>query len=560
MFFYLRLLGMLSLFKPSTGVSTSHNYSNASLPRSSLMPSTKAQTTSDLLVKNVAFQEQLDHMAAEMDRRNHNLFGAGALARELVDTVSSSWFSGLIQWVNGNTDLHEAVIRQDLNYVKTLKDDLNKPNRWGKLPIQIAIENGWANGVKELFKAGAQVPKCFAHLHLPNEILNCFLETELDVNTSSILLMSAVTSNQANFVKTFLHQGANMFQVIDGYLSSFDLALRTDPDSSLVDILIDHFITTHTNLKQKGAALLGPLPKDPFTTQFEKIVCQLIDGKNNISTILQMNSVGQLFYNIIINNTEYDMFKIITNMNWEHVRFVVRDLENFKRSYFYLSPEKLMADHFHSQNPETLELRAFDPHCPGGCQYPEKYADLNAFDKKIIFSYTDSSYIINAFLKGDLRDFNDKANRKAKTTDPIFWWIYSGFLANALNKIPSETTRHFACRGQSSADRLQRINSITFLSTSSLMSVCQDYADKNGEILVFDDIFGKDITALSVLPSQREYLNLPARIELQASALTPTFLLFAAGLKKRDNPQLSFDSETHKRARHIKKSSGPTQQ
>lgn len=281
------------------------------------------------------------------------------------------------------------------------------------------------------------------------------------------------------------------------------------------------------------------------THEFEFVIQQIVNNTGFITTQPQINPYGQIYYNVVINNVVYDMYDIISHTDWSQIQLSEATLSSLSQSKYRFWDEQTYTNHYTTRSSAQLvhePIKLFDINrslnlvnraevpveCSGrSCDYSQLYQQLNDVDKALIFQYTStSSKALNSFLKGNDAEFKgniaEHQNRWSVSpelnnsgfdiTDPLQWWVYSARFAHALNKIQPSTSTDGFCRGQTHKDRHLRTAHPAPISASTDFNLCHSYvpANNEGELVIMNGFEGKDITALSFHPEQREFVQPPA--------------------------------------------------
>ncbi len=285
-----------------------------------------------------------------------------------------------------------------------------------------------------------------------------------------------------------------------------------------------------------------------YTSRFADIIHKIVTSTTPVNTHLVSNQYGQLYYNIEIDGTTYDMYDIISHMDWDQFRLSDETLAAFAQSKYRLWDEQVYTNFYSRRsssqivdNPiklkdidSTLKLtqRESVPHvCDDKpCDYDTMYSELTPEEKGLIFQYTSvASKPMNSFFKGSVNEFRENINEhthrwrlSADTTntegfdinDPMQWLVYAARLSHTLNKIKPSTTQGPFCRGQSHMDRHVRLEHPAPISVSKNFKLCNSYiGGQDGDLVTLEEFNGKYISPLSFHPDQDEYLGQPAMLD-----------------------------------------------
>lgn len=468
----------------------------------------------------------------------------------------NSWFreSSIYRYTTGASFTYNAFLKGETYFwIDTLYNfDLDGPNKKSINDVNFFwIQNAvMANDLRQLAISEPSSFVCrgqgtydrLARLHHPSFISTSGWSSTCNKYTKGETVLFetqsgrdiASTSRHGNSISELVHFPKVLNKYSQGAADGHQLLLldelpSTNPSSS-------SFL--HTMNLWFG---FGQSPYD-YTRRFQSVIYDIVRGTKQIATQTQMNRYGQMYFDVIIDGEQINMYDLITKMDWsllsldddtlhafENSLYKKWDMQSYTTGLTWKSSVDIVRKPIQlSEINSKLSLTSRSalsgkvPKCTDswGCSYDKLYADLSDVDKGLIFQYTSaSSKPLNSFLKGYRDQF--EANLPLHTRrwhaqeldvkQPLHWWVYSARVANALNKI-RPTRDSFQCRGQTHQDRYVRYDHPASISTSGDLNTCLSYNKgyKEGQLVLVDNPHGKDITGLSFHPDQQEYLSPPA--------------------------------------------------
>lgn len=236
--------------------------------------------------------------------------------------------------------------------------------------------------------------------------------------------------------------------------------------------------------------LNSPLNKNYQTQALELIVKMMLHCPAQCESSIKSID-GQLSYIVKINDKDINVSQLIRQANLNHLSLDEKD----GQSYFQ-SKAPLMAS-------EKVDI-SYDN--------SPKYMPLSHGEQLAIKDFTLSSNDINNFLYQNLIGFSDKSSQ---TVDLIF--LSTMMMASGINKIEPDTIQPILYRGDSyiSEEAIKAyINDIGdetaftidygFKSMSNSDFVSASFAE--GIFIIYDNVYAKDISGLSVHPLESEFV------------------------------------------------------
>ena len=295
----------------------------------------------------------------------------------------------------------------------------------------------------------------------------------------------------------------------------------------------------------------GPLPKSVYTYQLEALTRKLL---RDVSFTLINTKKGTLIQ-FQGDDNPYNIIDIMKYANMEHLQLTDDDCLGYEK---YLKTRGLDCSRFTKP------------------QYKEKYPDLHPAEMRAISLYTGSAFQrINALLRGTYL-FCRRLQAKRTILNTVF-------CGSALAKV-SDTTIKIAYRGEGRfckkvhAERMKAAKKKEVVSLSGFVSTSmkQEHMFGGSVKFILTNLKGKDVSLLSQLPEEQEFLIPPTQIQISraeekngmcfiyahtvtdlATIAPEKLFLTVEQIRLRDLKKLPGELEEYinKRIKHIKKSS-----
>lgn len=277
-----------------------------------------------------------------------------------------------------------------------------------------------------------------------------------------------------------------------------------------------------------SAHLFGPINKSLFTQEIELITKLTLQKPELITMHIKQPSVdhaGGLY--ATINSKDYNLSTLMKRANFSHILLNEQDSNNY-----------------------LVHREHGFPYIFNPVLYRASFANLTMAEKLVVVNYTASSYELNHFLYNHTSLQKSSIDANPDTFKKVF--LDAMLLASALNKmaLPNEApSKLYRGEGgvneikiQARLDAVNNGNNITeelgFMSTSNDFDIARIFS-YNGEgkkkLIIFNNAPAKDVSALSLFPSESEYILLPSEIEWEKVEESDTQITFYANVLASPN-------------------------
>jgi len=441
---------------------------------------------------------------------------------------------------NGYTDIIKELLARGANTDARNSEHLT--------PLMIAAVRDHSDIVKALANNGANLeaitPTGFTALMLiaitdqPNmaKIL-IDLGANKDTRTLNQMtpLMSAALAGNLNMVKTLLDAGADqtaktytgktalMLAIETGQAGVVSALFGTEADINAAKLASKDeqwntlYSTEIASHQENYVLTAGPHPKSFYTRQLEDITRALLQGKS-----FEIHQENNQTYILIDDVHLFHWTDIIAHANLEHIELNQDDfvlyqnyMQNSKRGYGGLircTLAKSSEDYYKEQlYSRYLAKMSNEGHTP---KYPDSVISFE--EMQAINIYTGEGYRNMTDLLRGVFSFNNEKPDVIK--DAI---IQSVLCVSGLGKVPvidiDESYR--GSRQVSNAEHLQRVQAAANHGVVPITGFISSTLDKNVAFkkdiqFHFKNLKGVDITSISQIPTEKEFLIPPTQIQL----------------------------------------------